>query len=196
MMHKVTESLSVIGLLLIAGCTAIDRSPYPGKWMTAVKLDNGCRDINGMYKSSAGLETYQHPQKDVLLALTLLPADASLRFARSVSLEIAKDKTLHVVAYADDGSVLSRQSYSPDANIYGCDDGKLVFRPSNMPETKQAADNPLVGVSWEEVVFQRTGDGSLVMQVSSGATGMAFLVVPVYVESQHWYLFRRIGSVK
>jgi len=180
--------------LLLAGCASIDKSPYPTTWPQPVRLDSGCRQINGIYRSGVAEQTYQHPHGDRLLALTLLPSEPSLKDAVSVALELGQDEKLEVSAYAKDGSLLARQDYRAEDEVYRCQDGLLLFEPAEKRGEKRAADNPLLGFAWGEVALQRTGDGSLLMRTTSGATGLAYLLIPVYAKSESWYLFKRFEA--
>jgi hypothetical protein len=194
MRYGLTSIACLLISLLMTGCASVNKSPYPESWPQAVALDAGCRQINGRYRSGADRQTYLLPHDDILLALTLLPPEAALKEATSVSLDLTPDGSFKVAAYAQDGTVLSRQDYPVEDGIFRCKDGALLFEPAKKRGTAHAADNPLLGVAWGEVALQRAQDGSLLMRTTSGATGMAYLLIPVYAKSEHWYLFRPVNG--
>lgn len=186
---KVRNALVLLTQFVMAGCTAIETSPYPPQWPGTVRLDGKCREISGVYQSRAEHQTYQHPQSDRLLAIMLLPVSPRLEGVSSVSLRVQADGALWIRAYDEGQALLTEHVYPADGGIFRCNDGELEFLPAKKPGRERAADTPMVGVTWERVTLRKAATGALVMQTASGATGMAFLVVPVHARSVQWYLF-------
>lgn len=180
---------TLLTLFIMAGCTAIEKSPYPPEWPKTIALGSSCKGINGIYQSRAEQQTYSHPQKESLLAITLLPANAKLEGVANVSIGIQEDGALWVRAYDTRDALLSEHVYPVGDGAFSCDTNALVFLPAKKPGTERAPDNPVVGVGWERVAFRKTATDALVMQSASGVTGMAFLIVPVHARSEQWYLF-------
>ena len=176
-----------------AGCTHIEKPDYPPEWPHSVQMDAACRSLSGSYRSEAERHTAAEVRTKPLLALTLLPFEAGVLDADSVTIEMTQDGAMQVTASAADGTALLSQRYRAEDGVYACRAGVLEFKPGKKPNRQHAPDNPLVGVTWEKVLFRKTSDSSLLMQESAGGAGLAFLLIPVYAETSHWYLFKPVG---
>lgn len=190
MRHKYRNTALILSLALVSACTAIEKSPYPADWPHVDLSVTDCAGLNGVYSSAAALLTYRHPHQDVLLASALLPSGEYLTQVERVSLDYGSDGYLVVNALAEDDTILLTGRYRDDGEFLLCESGVLIFNPSQMPGRASAPDNPLVGISKSRIELQRTQDGSLIVRESGSATGMAFLLVPMHMQSEEWYLFR------
>ncbi|SCZ67405.1 hypothetical protein [Thiohalomonas denitrificans] len=190
MIQKKKAVIALLISMLLSACTAIEKSTYPQDWPAIDLTVTDCSAISGVYDSAAELQTHRHPRQDVLLALTLLPPGEYLKQVRSVSLQVKNHERVAVHALAEDGAVLAERSYRIGDGFFRCEDGALIVNPDNMPDKQRAPDNPVVGITRNRISLHKAQDGALIMQEAGSATGLAFLLVPVHVQSEEWYLFR------
>lgn len=177
-------------LLLLTGCTAVEKSPYPTDWPQPLSTQ-GCDAVSGRYESRVSWATYTHPHGEILLGLSLLQTQPLVHRVKSVEIDLGPD-TLTITGYGETGELLLHQSYNHESGVYHCENGMLVIDPERMDQSETAPDSPLFGVSSGGLELLRTEDGSLVMRKWGSATGMAYLLVPVHAESEQWYRFRAL----
>jgi len=190
MLRKYRNTVLALSLVLLSACTAIEKSPYPADWPPVGLAAKDCAVVNGIYSNAAERQTYQHPHNDVMLALALLPPGEPVTQTARVALEYGDEGCLLVHALAEDGAVLIERRYRMGEGFVRCEEGVLILNPAKMPERVSAPDNPLVGISSSRIELYKAQDGSLIMRESGSATGMAFLLVPMHMQSEEWYLFR------
>ena len=195
-MFEYSRLLSLPLFLLCVGCAAIDKASYPSEWPAIASGREACGSINGLYESRAASHTYPHPHRDYFLSLTMLPVDESYRLIEAVSLEYGDDNSLKVVGYSGNGAPLKKHTYTARSGFFACANGILIMDPARKPGREYASDNPLVGISSEEIALTKAQDGSLVMRSSGSAIGMAFLIIPVYADTEHWYRFKQINDIE
>ena len=194
-MFGYSRVLSLPVFLLCVGCAAIDKASYPSEWPAIVSGRDSCGSINGRYESRAASYTYPHPHRDHFLSLAMLPVD-SYRLIEAVSLEYGDDNSLKVIGYSGNGAPLKKYTYTAGSGFFACSDGILVLDPARKPDREHASDNPLVGTNSEEIALTKAQDGSLVMRSSASAVGMAFLLIPVYADTEHWYRFEQLNAIE
>lgn len=183
-------------LFLLTSCAVIDKSPYPANWPMVKSEAMDCSDISGLYHNGAELKTYPHPHHEILLGLTLMPPGAILNQVRSVSIDADNEARLVITAYGENGAVILEHKYLREDGFFRCKGSAVIVDPDKMPHSPRPPDNPLVGVSDALVMLQRAEDGSLIMREVGTVTGLVFLLFPMHVESEQWYLFRSIGGMK
>jgi hypothetical protein len=146
-------------LFLAAGCAAIDKAPYPRDWPASVRQGASCQSVSGVYENRAAEYTFADPQKEQLLAHTLLPGNGSVSPIGTVLLAYGPDETVRVAGYSADGALLTEKRYRRGDGIVTCDNGRLVFRLDRMEEKGSAPDDPLIGVVSAEATLAKATDG-------------------------------------
>ncbi len=152
---------------------------------TYAEPDSRCRDISGSFQAQphqVGKTAIERP----LLAQTLLPENGRLDLATTVELHMSEAGTLHVSALDSDGEPLFKHHYTSGSGVFECDDGQLVFYPKNLDQ------EPPTGIDWDKVILRRTEDGSLMARKGGLFSGMIFLMLPMYVTTDDWYLFKPV----
>jgi len=194
-MPRTFAQLSILTfVLLLTGCASVDRTPYPSSWPLLVSGESGCSALDGTYENAAAQTSYPDRWQKVRLALTLLPHSVDLQSIRTLTLDLntAGDR-LRVTGRNKAGQVVAQYDYAKRSGIFRCDAGQLVIHPDRLPKAQRAPDNPVVGVTRQDVRLLKARDGSLILRESGSATGLAFMVVPVHAESTQWFRFRRVG---
>lgn len=170
--------------LLLSACSMAPERSDPYTLPQYAEPDSRCRDLAGSFSAARHPMGEQKPDTKPLLALTLLPMQPNLDQAERVELAPGADGSFQVMALGADGRLLAKQRYATGSGVFECDDGQLKFHPHKLGDAKPA------GISWETVVLRRTEDGSLMLRKGGLFSGLTFLVFPMYVSTDDWYLFK------
>lgn len=185
-MMKCGRGIVVISLatLLLSACSTSPQRTEPYSLPQYAEADSQCRDVTGSYNAVPHSLGKTEKAARPLLALTLLPAQDSLDSTNRITLKREDDGSLEVMAQGSDGRVLAKRRYAADSGVFECEDGNLEFYPRKLGRDSSA------GIDWETVVLRKTEDGSLLLRKGGLFSGLVFMVIPMYVSTKDWYLFK------
>jgi hypothetical protein len=183
MLSKWIKVIRLLPLVLLTACSTTQEQPDPYALPEYAEPDSLCRDISGSYMAQPHplAEAEQEPRP--LLAQTLLAATVRLDNASRVELKMTEAGVMHVLAYDSNGALLAKQQHTEESGAIECDEGQLKFYP---PQLNGVAK----GIGWDKVVLRKTADGSLMLRKGGLFSGLIFMVVPVAVSTEDWYLFK------
>lgn len=185
-------TLMLISMLLfigLSGCTPPVRETATDEpWPELDEQQLGCSALSGRYNASPRIHGKTETLEVSLLAYTLLPSSPKLAGADRVALDVSEE---NLIVTAFNGElVLMSHAYSAESGIFECLDDSLEFLPLKKPGA--AASTATRGLDWETIRLRRTVDGSLLLQKADGLASLAFMLFPIYVTSEHWYLFKPV----
>lgn len=183
MKRIVTLTAGLLTGLLLTGCSTTPERVDPYALPEYAEPDKACHDLTGRYRALPHVLGEGQQDERPLLAQTLLPEEETLSAATTVELVIGNDASLWVRADSEDGKHLASRRYAVDSGVFECDDGQLEFYP-------QALGEKTAGVGWEKVILRKTTDGSLMLRKGGLFSGLVFMVLPMYVSTEDWYLFK------
>lgn len=187
------NSLLLLVTLFLGGCAqttskdAEEENPWPE---LAEQADN-CNALTGFYSANPRQHGKAHTESSPLLAYTLLPASPKLSGADRVQLEVTPTE-LTVTALAG-STPLTKETYHPEMGIFNCIADTIEFRTKAKPAAEETTSTH--GIDWETIRLRRTQDGSLLLQKADGLASLAFMLFPIYLTSDNWYLFKRVEEV-
>jgi len=160
-------------------------------WPELAEQAEDCADISGLYSARPRVPGKTETQQSPLLAYTLLPASPGLAGAETVRIKVTP-ALLSVTANTGDNPVLSA-SYTAASGVFSCEAGTLAFHPAKKPGGMAQATVP--GLEWETIHLRRTQGGALLLQKADGLANLAFMLFPIYLTTEHWYLFKPAEAV-
>lgn len=181
-------SVLAIGLVLLAGCAQTVKKEAGEPWPELAEQAEDCSGISGLYSARARIPGQAKVQDAPLLAYTLLPASPKLAAADRVRLVVTPQR-FTVTALVGSEPILGT-TYTEDAGIFECLSGTLEFRPKKKPDAVTGSEPR--GVDWETIHLRRTQDGSLLLQKADGLANLAFMLFPIYLTTDNWYLFKAV----
>lgn len=173
----------MISVLLLAGCSTTAQRGESESPPQYAESDSQCRDIAGSYQAVPHPLGPQQQETRALLAMTLLPPHDRLEQTREVILKPGDDGSWQVQALGSDSVLLAKQRYAADSGVFSCDDGQLAFHPDKLPA--RAA-----GIPWDRLILRKTEDGSLMLRKGGLFSGLIFMVFPMSISTDNWYLFK------
>lgn len=184
MVTRLVKLVFLLPLLGLAGCSTMAEKPDPYAMPEYAEPDKQCRDIAGRYKA------VPHPVGELeetrpMLALSLLPDGPRLNESVAVELSLDEAGAMQVSAYGADGALLAKQVHLADSGIFECDEGQLRFFPQKLDPAAETA-------AWETTVMRKTVDGSLMLRKGGLFSGLAFMLMPMTLTTDDWYLFKPV----
>ncbi len=194
-MYRRSECLTALTLicllisLVLGGCSRpIQKSTNEASWPELEPQTEKCIAISGRYSATPRIHGKADKPVTPLLAYTLLPFSEPLTRADRIDLTVA-ETDISITAYAAE-VLLQSHTYSAKSGAFECIAGNLEFHPQKKPGAAQATAQP--GLAWHTVRLRRTVDGSLLLQEADGLAGLAFMLFPIYLTNEHWYLFKQV----
>jgi len=172
-----------VAVLVLTACTTTPERGEPYSPPQYAEPDSQCRDIVGSYNARPHPLSSEERETRPLLAMTLLSPHPRLDQSQRVELKRGKDGSWQVLALGGDGALLSKQRYGADSGVFLCDDGQLHFHSDKVDARPE-------GIPWETLVLRKTTDGSLMVRKGGLFSGLVFMVFPLSLSTDDWYLFK------
>jgi len=174
-------------ILPLAGCTHTARDEKADEpWPELADQAEDCNGLSGIYAAQPQLHQKTSTEPAPLLAYTLLPASPKLAEADRVRLKVTSEQLI-VTAFSGITPLVS-ETYHSESGIFECASGTLEFRPGAKPGAEASTSTP--GIDWEAIRLRRTQDKSLLLQKADGLANLAFMLFPIYLTTDNWYLFK------
>lgn len=183
-------SLRMLAALLpltLAGC--IFHADYPKQWSAPLKTV-GCAGLAGDFAQDGTAQTVDGARGSKFFYLLLKDREDFAAIERGPKID-------HVVL-SFSGGVLTAQAMHGTQPVRSLRlseaDGDLHCRRSGAEITlysgvTHGAGNPVAGVEYDSLALAVTEDGYLVVKRSGGATGLVYMVWPIYVSQTDWMRF-------
>jgi len=173
----------------MGGCAhTTSKEEVDNPWPELAEQAEDCNALTGIYNARPRIHGKAQNENLPLLAYTMLPASANLADADRIQFEVTTtDLTITALAGS---TTLLKETYHPEMGIFDCIAGTIEFRPNAKPAAEETTSAH--GLDWQTIRLRRTQDGSLLLQKADGMASLAFMLFPIYLTSDNWYLFKRV----